>query len=47
MNRAEESLDTMIAGAVITVQAYFDEAQRQATQDAATLSGIKALRFLN
>ena len=47
MNRAEESLDTMIDGAVITVPAYFDEAQRQATKDAATLAGIKVLRLLN
>lgn len=45
--RAEESLDTMIDGAVITVPAYFDEAQRQATKDAATLAGIKVLRLLN
>ena len=47
VNRAEESLDTMIDGAVITVPAYFDEAQRQATKDAATLAGIKVLRLLN
>ncbi len=36
-----------IAGAVITVPAYFDEAQRQATKDAAQASGIKVLRLLN
>ena len=47
VNRAEESLDTMLDGAVITVPAYFDEAQRQATKDAATLAGIKVLRLLN
>ena len=47
VSRAEESLDTMIDGAVITVPAYFDEAQRQATKDAATLAGIKVLRLLN
>ncbi|MBB6523152.1 Fe-S protein assembly chaperone HscA [Pseudoteredinibacter isoporae] len=34
-------------GAVITVPAYFDEAQRQATKDAATLAGLKVLRLLN
>ena len=37
----------MIDGAVITVPAYFDEAQRQATKDAATLAGVKVLRLLN
>ena len=37
----------MLDGAVITVPAYFDEAQRQATKDAATLAGIKVLRLLN
>jgi molecular chaperone HscA len=47
VNRAEESLETMLDGAVITVPAYFDEAQRQATKDAATLAGIKVLRLLN
>ncbi len=36
-----------IAGAVITVPAYFDEAQRQATRDAATLAGLKVLRLLS
>ena len=47
VNRAEESLETMLDGAVITVPAYFDEAQRQATKDAATIAGIKVLRLLN
>ena len=46
-DRAEESLDAELDGAVITVPAYFDEAQRQATKDAATLAGIKVLRLLN
>lgn len=36
-----------IAGAVITVPAYFDEAQRQATKDAASLAGIQVIRLLN
>ncbi|MDE1460509.1 Fe-S protein assembly chaperone HscA [Spartinivicinus poritis] len=45
--RAEQALDGELAGAVITVPAYFDEAQRQATKDAATLAGIKVLRLLN
>ncbi|MDX1733472.1 MAG: Hsp70 family protein, partial [Halioglobus sp.] len=45
--RAESSLGGDIAGAVITVPAYFDEAQRQATKDAATLAGINVLRLLN
>lgn len=36
-----------LAGAVITVPAYFDDAQRQATKDAATLAGLKVLRLLN
>jgi hypothetical protein len=34
-------------GAVITVPAYFDDAQRQATKDAATLAGLNTLRLLN
>lgn len=46
-DRAEQSLDATLDGAVITVPAYFDEAQRQATKDAATLAGIKVLRLLN
>jgi len=45
--RAEESLGGELVGAVITVPAYFDEAQRQATKDAATISGLKVLRLLN
>lgn len=45
--RAELALDGDLDGAVITVPAYFDEAQRQATKDAATLAGIKVLRLLN
>ena len=45
--RAELTLNGMLDGAVITVPAYFDEAQRQATKDAATLAGIKVLRLLN
>ncbi|MDR2875390.1 MAG: Fe-S protein assembly chaperone HscA [Methylobacillus sp.] len=45
--RAEKSLNGELAGAVITVPAYFDEAQRQATKDAATLAGINVLRLLN
>ena len=45
--RAEIAFDSMLDGAVITVPAYFDEAQRQATKDAATLAGIKVLRLLN
>jgi molecular chaperone HscA len=45
--RAQESLGGDIDGAVITVPAYFDDAQRQATKDAGTLAGIKVLRLLN
>ena len=45
--RGEQALDGPLSGAVITVPAYFDEAQRQATKDAATLAGIKVLRLLN
>lgn len=45
--RAEIAFDSGLDGAVITVPAYFDEAQRQATKDAATLAGIKVLRLLN
>lgn len=47
VKRAEESLGGELAGAVITVPAYFDEAQRQATKDAATLANIKVLRLLS
>ncbi|MFZ5560694.1 MAG: Fe-S protein assembly chaperone HscA [Pseudomonadota bacterium] len=45
--RAEAALGGEITGAVITVPAYFDEAQRQATKDAAQLAGLKLLRLLN
>jgi|TARA_B110000483_G_scaffold235191_1_gene306352 molecular chaperone HscA len=47
VERAENQLRGDIDGAVITVPAYFDDAQRQATKDAATLAGIKVLRLLN
>ena len=46
-DRAEASLKNPINGAVITVPAYFDEAQRQATRDAAELAGLNVLRLLN
>ena len=46
-NRAEASLGEDVEGAVITVPAYFDDAQRQATKDAAHLAGINVLRLLN
>jgi len=46
-DRAEASLGGELAGAVITVPAYFDDAQRQATKDAATLAGLHVLRLLN
>lgn len=45
--RAEQSLGGELIGAVITVPAYFDDAQRQATKDAANLAGINVLRLLN
>ncbi|MEP2651337.1 MAG: Fe-S protein assembly chaperone HscA [Paraglaciecola sp.] len=45
--RAEKTLGDELQGAVITVPAYFDDAQRQGTKDAATLSGLKVLRLLN
>jgi molecular chaperone HscA len=45
--RAEASLGGPLAGAVITVPAYFDDAQRQATKDAARLAGLDVLRLLN
>ncbi|CAN1501339.1 DnaK Molecular chaperone [Burkholderiaceae bacterium] len=44
---AEDSVQDEIMGAVITVPAYFDDAQRQATKDAATLAGLNVLRLLN
>ncbi len=45
--RAEDSFDDDIFGAVITVPAYFDDAQRQATKDAAQLAGLNVLRLIN
>ncbi len=45
--RAQASLGGELVGAVITVPAYFDEAQRQATKDAAELAGLNVLRLLN
>jgi molecular chaperone HscA len=44
---AEDSVSDDIVGAVITVPAYFDDAQRQATKDSAKLEGIEVLRLLN
>ena len=46
-NRAEKALGGELTGAVITVPAYFDDAQRQATKDAARLAGLTVLRLLN
>ncbi len=46
-SRAEMSLGGDLAGAVITVPAYFDDAQRQATKDAGRLAGLNVLRLLN
>ena len=45
--RAEDTFDDDIHGAVITVPAYFDDAQRQATKDAAQLAGLNVLRLIN
>ncbi|WP_374287572.1 Fe-S protein assembly chaperone HscA [Pseudomonas fluvialis] len=45
--RAEASLGGELVGAVITVPAYFDDAQRQATKDAARIAGLNVLRLLN
>jgi molecular chaperone HscA len=45
--RAEDTFNADLYGAVITVPAYFDEAQRQATKDAAQLAGINVLRLIN
>ncbi len=45
--RAEATLGGELVGAVITVPAYFDDAQRQATKDAARLAGLNVLRLLN
>jgi molecular chaperone HscA len=47
VQRAQETLQGELTGAVITVPAYFDDAQRQATKDAATLANIKVLRLLS
>jgi molecular chaperone HscA len=46
-HRAEDTFNDDLYGAVITVPAYFDEAQRQATKDAAQLAGINVLRLIN
>jgi molecular chaperone HscA len=46
-DRAEETLGGELFGAVVTVPAYFDDAQRQATKDAAKLAGLNVLRLLN
>lgn len=46
-SRAEKALGGELTGAVITVPAYFDDAQRQATKDAARLAGLHVLRLLN
>ncbi|GAB3760796.1 Fe-S protein assembly chaperone HscA [Ramlibacter monticola] len=45
--RAEDTFNADLYGAVITVPAYFDEAQRQATKDAAQLAGLNVLRLIN
>lgn len=45
--RAEDTFDSELFGAVITVPAYFDDAQRQATKDAAQLAGLNVLRLIN
>jgi len=47
VTRAEARLGAELEGAVITVPAYFDDAQRQATKDAAQIAGLKVLRLLN
>ncbi|OOF81549.1 Fe-S protein assembly chaperone HscA [Rodentibacter caecimuris] len=48
LNRiAEQRLDNALSGVVITVPAYFDDAQRQSTKDAARLAGLNVLRLLN
>ena len=46
-NKAQSFLEEQVDGVVITVPAYFDEAQRQATKDSATLAGMNVLRLLN
>ena len=45
--RAEDTFNDDLFGAVITVPAYFDDAQRQATKDAAQLAGVQVLRLIN
>ena len=45
--QAEEFLDMKVTNAVITVPAYFNDSQRQATKDAATIAGLNVLRILN
>ena len=45
--RAEQALGGDLVGAVITVPAYFDDAQRQSTKDAAKIAGLEVLRLLN
>ena len=45
--RAEDTFEDDLYGAVITVPAYFDDAQRQATKDAAKLAGLNVLRLIN
>ena len=45
--RAEDTFDADLFGAVITVPAYFDDAQRQATKDAAQMAGLNVLRLIN
>jgi molecular chaperone HscA len=45
--RAEDTFNDDVFGAVITVPAYFDDAQRQATKDAATMAGLNVLRLIN
>ena len=45
--RAEDTFNEDVFGAVITVPAYFDDAQRQATKDAAQLAGLNVLRLIN
>jgi molecular chaperone HscA len=45
--RAEDTFNDDVYGAVITVPAYFDDAQRQATKDAAQLAGLNVLRLIN
>jgi molecular chaperone HscA len=47
VKRAEDTLGGDLEGIVITVPAYFDDAQRQATKDAARVAGLKVLRLLN